>query len=158
MTPDWREKIEIPGRLDEAIAGGMDRGRRPAARRRRFRRWAVNSALSLALAEQILVRCERRPGRHAEHFTLELGADVCGAVAAVEAVVAEHDYLPGYGFDVGDDVRREYDYALAGEGVDEVAEADALARVEPCGGLVEDEQPGLVEHGDGYAYALEHAA
>lgn len=28
----------------------------------------------------------------------------------------------------------------------------------PCGGLVEDEQPGLVEHGDGYAYALEHAA
>ena len=62
------------------------------------------------------------------------------------------------GFDIGDDVSREHNDALTGEVGEEIAKADAFFRIEPCGGLVDDEKLRIVEERLRYADALLHAA
>ena len=59
--------------------------------------------------------------------------------------------------DVGDDVGRENDDTLAGKLGEEIAEADALFRVEAGSGLVDDEELWVVEKSLRDSDALAHA-
>src|SRR5690606_38726735 len=75
-----------------------------------------------------------------------------------DAAAAEHDHAPARHRDVLDDVRREQHDASFGEPRQEVPEADPLARVEPDGRLVDDDDRRLAEQRARDRDALPHAA
>ena len=75
-----------------------------------------------------------------------------------DAASAHHEDLVGDVLHIRDDVRGKDDDLVLGERGYEVAEADALLGVEPCGGLVEHEDRRVVEHRLGDAEPLLHAA
>jgi hypothetical protein len=62
----------------------------------------------------------------------------------------EQDRDPiGDAFHLGKDVRGDKDRAVAGQGPQQAAQFDDLARVKAVGRLVEHQQLGLVQHGLG---------
>jgi len=75
-----------------------------------------------------------------------------------QAAVREDGDVGGDGLDVRDDVRGEDDDALAGKLGEEIAEAHALFGIETRGGLIHDEELGVVEKRLCDADALAHAA
>jgi len=66
--------------------------------------------------------------------------------------------LGGHGLDVADDMRRQDNDALARQVGEQAAEAHPLLGVEAGRGLVDDQQPRVVEQCLGDAYPLPHAA
>ena len=82
-----------------------------------------------------------------------------GEVVDGEQPPVEQDRDPiGDAFDLGKDVRGDKDRAVAGQGPQQAAQLDDLARVEAVGRLVEHQQLGLVQHGLGDRDALPVAA
>ena len=82
---------------------------------------------------------------------------LAGAVVNQGAVLHQED-LVGDVLHIGDDVGGQQDQAVFRQLADEVAEADALLGVQTGGGLVQDENFGVVEHGLGDARPALHAA
>ena len=73
-------------------------------------------------------------------------------------VIPEHDDLSGDGLYVGDNVGGQQYNPVLRQGVDEVPEPDPFPGVQPGGGLVQDQQSRIIQHGSGDPHPLDHAA
>lgn len=73
-------------------------------------------------------------------------------------MVFEQDNLPGDSLNVRDDMGGQNDDAVGGQGMDQVAEPHPLPGVQSGGGLIQQQQPGVREHGHGDAHPLAHTA
>ena len=73
-------------------------------------------------------------------------------------MVLKHNDLPGNGLNIGDDVGGQDHDAVSGQSVDQVPKPHPLPGVQSGGGLVQQQQLRVGEHGNGNAHPLAHAA
>jgi hypothetical protein len=92
------------------------------------------------------------------NFSSDLREEGFRSAVSEKLAVRENGDIRGNGFNVGDDVRRENDDALAGKFGKKIAKTDALFGIEAGGGFIDDEELGIVEERLRDADALAHAA
>ena len=123
----------------------------PAAARRFDRHFANSRHFADGGADGILVR----GNFHADVLAaLELGGEIGRGIDGGDAAAVDnHDAVAGHA-DFRKDVGRKNDGMAAGEPLDEMADLDDLLGIEADGGLVENDDLGIMDQGLGQADAL----